>query len=46
VREKSAVNVKRAVCYDRGDWMAEDAQNPYLILDTQEVKTTWHPIGV
>jgi acyl-CoA reductase-like NAD-dependent aldehyde dehydrogenase len=46
VQEKSAVNVKRAICYDREDWMAGDAQNPYLILDTQEIKTTWHPIGV
>ena len=23
---------------------AHDAQSPYFILDTQEVKTTWHPI--
>jgi len=46
VRSKSALNVKRAICYDRADWMAAEAQNPYLILDTQEVKTTWHPIGV
>jgi acyl-CoA reductase-like NAD-dependent aldehyde dehydrogenase len=46
VRTKSALNVKRAVTYDRKDWLADDAQNPYLILDTQEVKTTWHPIGV
>ncbi len=22
------------------------AQSPYFILDTQEVKTTWHPVGV
>ena len=21
------------------------AQSPYFILDTQEVKTTWHPVG-
>jgi len=46
VRSKSAANVKRAICYDRTDWMSPEAQNPYLILDTQEVKTTWHPIGV
>jgi acyl-CoA reductase-like NAD-dependent aldehyde dehydrogenase len=46
VRSKSALNVKRAICYDRADWMAAEAQNPYLILDTQEIKTTWHPIGV
>jgi acyl-CoA reductase-like NAD-dependent aldehyde dehydrogenase len=46
VRVKSALNVKRAICYDRSDWMATEAQNPYLILDTQEIKTTWHPIGI
>lgn len=46
VGAKSALNVKRAVTYDRKDWLADDAQNPYFILDTQEVKTTWHPIGV
>jgi len=46
VRIKSALNVKRTVCHERSDWMAADAQNPYLILDTQEIKTTWHPIGV
>ena len=27
------------------DWSDEDSQNPYLIRDTQEIKTTWHPIG-
>jgi acyl-CoA reductase-like NAD-dependent aldehyde dehydrogenase len=46
VEAKSALNVKRAICYDRSDWMAAEAQNPYLILDTQEIKTTWHPIGL
>ena len=46
VRTKSANNVKRAVSYDREDWMTDDAQSPYFILDTQEVKTTWHPVGV
>jgi acyl-CoA reductase-like NAD-dependent aldehyde dehydrogenase len=48
VRTKAANNVKRAISYDRAgdDWMAENAQSPYFILDTQEVKTTWHPVGV
>jgi acyl-CoA reductase-like NAD-dependent aldehyde dehydrogenase len=46
VQAKSALNVKRAVCYDRNDWMVEDAQSPYFILDAQETKTTWHAIGV
>ncbi|MGA2232854.1 MAG: aldehyde dehydrogenase family protein [Tepidisphaeraceae bacterium] len=46
VRAKASLNVKRAIIYDRPDWLASDAQGPYFILDTQEVKTTWHPIGV
>jgi acyl-CoA reductase-like NAD-dependent aldehyde dehydrogenase len=46
VRTKAANNVKRAISYDRADWMNDDAQSPYFILDTQEVKTTWHPIGI
>jgi acyl-CoA reductase-like NAD-dependent aldehyde dehydrogenase len=46
VRTKAANNVKRAICYDRADWLADGAQSPYFILDTQEVKTTWHPVGV
>ncbi len=46
VRIKAAGNVKRAVSHDREDWMEEGGQSPYFILDTQEVKTTWHPVGV
>src|SRR4029453_15321785 len=45
IRTKAAINVKRVVSYDREDWLAADAQGPYFILDTQEVKTTWHPVG-
>jgi acyl-CoA reductase-like NAD-dependent aldehyde dehydrogenase len=44
VQVLAADNIKRVVARDRVDWM-RDAQNPYLIRDTQEVKTTWHPIG-
>ena len=46
VRTKAALNVKRVLAYDRADWMTADAQSPYFILDTQEVKTTWHPVGI
>lgn len=45
IRNKASGNVKRVVAYDRKDWSAAEAQSPYFILDTQEVKTTWHPIG-
>jgi acyl-CoA reductase-like NAD-dependent aldehyde dehydrogenase len=46
VRTKAALNVKRVVTYDRDDWTSDEAQGPYFILDTQEVKTTWHPVGI
>jgi len=45
IQEKSADNMKRVVARAGTKWESESAQNPYLIKDTQEVKTTWHPIG-
>lgn len=45
IQELAAENVKRVIGRVRRDWSKQDAQNPYLIRDTQEVKTTWHPIG-
>ena len=44
IQEKAALNMKRVVFYDEVDWTSEKAQSPYLIMDTQEIKTTWHPI--
>ena len=44
VQQLAADNIKRVIERTRVDWMG-DAENPYLIRDTQEVKTTWHPIG-
>jgi acyl-CoA reductase-like NAD-dependent aldehyde dehydrogenase len=41
----AADNIKRVVARTETDWSKEQAQNPWLIRDTQEVKTTWHPIG-
>lgn len=46
VQEAAAANIKHVVRRTRVDWPKETAQHPYLIRDTQEVKTTWHPIGV
>ncbi len=42
-KENATTNVKRVFVYDR-DWNKKESQDPYLILDTQEIKTTWHPI--
>jgi acyl-CoA reductase-like NAD-dependent aldehyde dehydrogenase len=41
---EATCNLKRVVYPKVKDWMSDDAQSPYSILDTQEVKTTWHPI--
>ena len=43
IKENAALNVKRVFIYQK-DWTKKEAQNPYLIRDLQEVKTTWHPI--
>ncbi len=44
IKEKSALNVKRIVLYDKVNWDAGASQSPYFIMDFQEIKTTWHPI--
>ena len=41
---EATCNLKRMVYPKVSDWSKENAQSPYMILDTQEVKTTWHPI--
>ncbi len=46
IQENATSNVKRAIIRKDTDWMQESAQNPYYILDTQEIKTTWHPVGI
>lgn len=41
----AAENLKRVRIERRRDWLEDEAQGPYAILDFQEIKTTWHPIG-
>lgn len=43
ISENSSLNVKRTFFWKK-DWSNAESQNPYLILDLQEIKTTWHPI--
>jgi len=45
IQELAAENIKRVVSRQRVNWLSEKAASPYQIRDTQEVKTTWHPIG-
>jgi len=42
IQENATFNVKRVFIHRKGS--NNDAQSPYHILDTQEIKTTWHPI--
>lgn len=44
IKEKSSLNVKRVVLYDKVKWNDTSGQSPYFIMDFQEIKTTWHPI--
>ncbi|MBN8835753.1 MAG: aldehyde dehydrogenase family protein [Sphingobacteriia bacterium] len=45
IQEKASLNVKRVLLYDKVNWLNEnESQSPYFIMDTQEIKTTWHPI--
>lgn len=43
IREFASENVKRVKHYVT-DWSEPESQDPYLISDFCEVKTTWHPI--
>ncbi len=45
VQQLAAENLKRVVSRRRVDWLGDDAASPYQVRETQEVKTTWHPIG-
>ena len=44
IKEKSAANLKRIFIYDKINWYSGEGESPYFIMDTQEIKTTWHPV--
>ncbi len=46
VQENAALNVKRTILRCDTDFHSPSSQGPYHILDTQEIKTTWHPVGI
>ncbi len=45
IQQQAASNIKRVVSRVGIKWSDAPAQGPYFIKDTQETKTTWHPIG-
>lgn len=44
----TALNLKRYAAHSLApaEWFTAKAEDPYWILDTVEMKTAWHPIGV
>jgi acyl-CoA reductase-like NAD-dependent aldehyde dehydrogenase len=46
IQVAAADNIKLVIARNGMRWPDTSTQHPYLIRDTQEVKTTWHPIGV
>jgi len=44
MRDKAALNLKRVFFYNDINWNGDKGQSPYFIMDTQEIKTTWHPV--
>ena len=45
LRTAAADNLKRVIRREQADWNDAGCESPYWILDTLEVKTTWHPVG-
>jgi len=44
VQAAAAENLKRVIMHDQKPWQREASAGPEFIQDTQEIKTTWHPI--
>ncbi len=45
IRGGAVANLKRVVRREALDLRSAAAQGPDLIMDTMEIKTTWHPVG-
>ena len=43
IAENSSLNVKRSFFWNY-NWSKIQSEHPYLLMDLQEIKTTWHPI--
>jgi len=45
IQENASLNVKRSHIFKSGTLTGLNSQDPYQLMETQEIKTTWHPIG-
>lgn len=46
IDENGTLNLKRIIRKPIDSWEKEEGQSPYFITEFQEIKTTWHPIGL
>ncbi len=46
VQEEAIHNLKRVVVGKQKSWDDLTVENPYIITDFMEIKTTWHPVEV
>lgn len=46
IQENASLNVKRVALDSAGGATQQLWESPYRILDFQEIKTTWHPVGL
>lgn len=45
IDELASENLKRVIKAPIEDWYEKDSESPYMIMNYQETKTTWHPVG-
>lgn len=46
IDENASISIKRVIHYPVNNWFDNKHENPYLIQEFMETKTTWHPIGL
>ena len=46
VQEEAIQNLKRVIVSKQKSWDDSSVENPYIITDFMETKTTWHPVEV
>ena len=46
VQEEAIQNLKRVIVGKQKSWDDRTVENPYIITDFMETKTTWHPVEV
>lgn len=45
IDENASLSIKRVINSFSDDWTDSKHENPYTIMNFQETKTTWHPVG-